>query len=105
MCSSNSLEFKVRSISKLFQVYDVTYAPSFKNLESWRDEFLVQASPRDPENFPFVLLGNKIDNEAARAVTAKRAQSWCQNKNNMPHFEVSAKEAVNVDEGKSIFYL
>ena len=59
----------------------------------------MQASPRDPENFPFVLLGNKIDNEAARAVTAKRAQSWCQSKNGMPYFEVSAKEAVNVDEG------
>lgn len=36
---------------------------SFKSLDSWRDEFLVQASPRDPENFPFVVLGNKIDLE------------------------------------------
>ncbi|KAF7632669.1 hypothetical protein Mgra_00007891 [Meloidogyne graminicola] len=79
-------------------VYDLTYAPSFKNLESWRDEFLVQASPRDPENFPFVLLGNKVDNEAARAVHAKRAEGWCQSKCNMPYFEVSAKEALNVDE-------
>ena len=41
-------------------VYDVTSAQSFKNLESWRDEFLIQASPRDPENFPFVVLGNKV---------------------------------------------
>ncbi|CAK5108743.1 unnamed protein product [Meloidogyne enterolobii] len=79
-------------------VYDLTYAPSFKNLESWRDEFLVQASPRDPENFPFVLLGNKVDNEAARAIHAKRAEGWCQSKCNMPYFEVSAKEALNVDE-------
>ena len=78
--------------------YDVTYASSFKSLETWRDEFLVQASPRDPENFPFVLLGNKIDNEANRAVSTKRAQSWCQSKNNMPYFEVSAKEALNVEE-------
>lgn len=92
---------KIIIIFKYLQVYDVTYPNSFKNLESWRDEFLVQASPRDPENFPFVLLGNKIDNEAARAVTAKRAQSWCQSKNGMPYFEVSAKEAVNVDEGYS----
>lgn len=42
-------------------VYDVTAPNSFKNLESWRDEFLIQASPRDPENFPFVVIGNKID--------------------------------------------
>ena len=36
---------------------------TFKTLDSWRDEFLIQASPRDPENFPFVVIGNKIDLE------------------------------------------
>lgn len=44
-------------------VYDVTSPNTFKTLDSWRDEFLIQASPRDPENFPFVVLGNKIDLE------------------------------------------
>ncbi|XP_029108946.1 ras-related protein Rab-7a isoform X2 [Scleropages formosus] len=44
-------------------VYDVTAPNTFKTLDSWRDEFLIQASPRDPENFPFVVLGNKIDLE------------------------------------------
>ena len=44
-------------------VFDVTSANSFKTLDSWRDEFLIQASPRDPENFPFVVLGNKVDLE------------------------------------------
>ena len=44
-------------------VYDVTMPNTFKTLDSWRDEFLIQASPRDPENFPFVVIGNKIDLE------------------------------------------
>lgn len=44
-------------------VYDVTSPNTFKSLDSWRDEFLIQASPRDPENFPFVVIGNKIDLE------------------------------------------
>ena len=35
-------------------VYDVNNSKSFDTLDGWRDEFLVQASPRDPENFPFV---------------------------------------------------
>lgn len=35
-------------------VYDVNNAKSFEALDSWRDEFLIQASPRDPPNFPFV---------------------------------------------------
>jgi hypothetical protein len=34
---------------------DVTSPTSFKALESWKDEFLIQAGPRDPENFPFVV--------------------------------------------------
>ena len=44
-------------------VFDVTAPNTFKTLDSWRDKFLIQASPRDPENFPFVVLGNKIDLE------------------------------------------
>jgi Ras-related protein Rab-7A len=42
-------------------VFDVSAPNTFKSLDSWRDEFLIQASPRDPENFPFVVLGNKVD--------------------------------------------
>lgn len=77
-------------------VYDVTAPTTFKSLDSWRDEFLIQASPRDPENFPFIVIGNKIDQEN-RAVSSKRAQAWCQSKNNIPYFETSAKEALNVE--------
>ncbi|XP_057545650.1 ras-related protein Rab7A-like isoform X2 [Amaranthus tricolor] len=41
--------------------YDVNVMKSFENLNRWREEFLLQASPSDPDNFPFILLGNKID--------------------------------------------
>ena len=80
-------------------VFDVTVPKTFETLDSWRDEFLIQASPRDPENFPFVVLGNKIDMES-RAISQKRAMSWCQNKANVPipYFETSAKEAINVEQ-------
>ena len=49
-------------------VFDVNLGKTFENLDSWRDEFLIQAGPRDPDNFPFVVLGNKIDLENQRAV-------------------------------------
>uniref|UniRef100_UPI00358FB42B ras-related protein rab7-like isoform X1 n=3 Tax=Myxine glutinosa TaxID=7769 RepID=UPI00358FB42B len=78
-------------------VFDVTMANTFRTLDSWRDEFLIQASPRDPDNFPFVVLGNKIDLEN-RQVSTKRAQAWCTNKNEIPYFETSAKEAINVEQ-------
>ncbi|KAG2006170.1 GTP-binding protein ypt7 [Coprinopsis cinerea AmutBmut pab1-1] len=80
-------------------VFDVNSAKSFQALESWRDEFLIQASPHDPENFPFVVLGNKVDiDESKRQVTQKRALAWCQAKGNIPYFETSAKEAINVEQ-------
>jgi len=78
-------------------VYDVTAPDSFKALDSWRDEFLIQASPRDPENFPFVVLGNKVDLEDKRNISAKRAQQWCAGKGDVPYFETSAKEALNIE--------
>ena len=56
-------------------VFDVNVAKTFENLDSWRDEFLIQAGPRDPDNFPFVVLGNKIDVDS-RVVTQKRALAW-----------------------------
>ena len=78
-------------------VFDVVQPKTFDNLDSWRDEFLIQAGPRDPDNFPFVVLGNKID-VASRVVAQKRALAWCQAKGNVPYFETSAKEAINVEQ-------
>ena len=77
-------------------VFDVNIAKTFDNLDSWRDEFLIQAAPRDPDAFPFVVIGNKIDQESQRVVSSKRIETWCASKNNIPHFETSAKEAINV---------
>ncbi|KAI4688904.1 Rab GTPase ypt7 [Alternaria hordeiaustralica] len=80
-------------------VYDVNNSKSFDTLDSWRDEFLVQASPMDPESFPFVVIGNKIDvEESKRMISSKRAMTFCQSKGGIPYFETSAKEAINVEQ-------
>eukprot|EP00298_Acanthocystis_sp_HF-20_P028317 c7010_g1_i1.p1 GENE.c7010_g1_i1~~c7010_g1_i1.p1 ORF type:complete len:212 (+),score=66.07 c7010_g1_i1:28-636(+) len=78
-------------------VFDVNVAKTFENLDSWRDEFLIQASPRDPDNFPFVVIGNKVDLDQ-RVVSQKRAISWCTGKGNIPYFETSAKDGINVEQ-------
>ncbi|CEH14214.1 rab small monomeric gtpase [Ceraceosorus bombacis] len=79
-------------------VYDVNSAKSFETLDSWRDEFLIQAAPHDPENFPFVVLGNKIDvEESKRMVSQKRAMNWCASKGGIPYFETSSKDGINVE--------
>ncbi|GMG99057.1 hypothetical protein Nepgr_000897 [Nepenthes gracilis] len=80
-------------------VYDVNVMKSFDNLNRWREEFLLQASPHEPENFPFVVLGNKVDVDGgnSRVVSAKKAKAWCASKGNIPYFETSAKDGTNVE--------
>jgi Ras-related protein Rab-7A len=80
-------------------VYDVNVMKSFDNLDNWREEFLIQASPSDAENFPFVVLGNKVDVDGgnSRVVSEKKAKAWCAAKGGIPYFETSAKEDFNVD--------
>ena len=78
-------------------VYDVGVYKSFESLANWKREFLVQADPYDAQNFPFVLMGNKIDTPE-RAVTRQVAEKWAKSNNNMPYFETSAKDGTNVEE-------
>lgn len=78
-------------------VFDVSVYKSFENLNNWRREFLVQADPFDPDHFPFLLIGNKVDVEE-RAVSRPVAERWAKANNNMPYFETSAKDGTNVEE-------
>merc|ERR1712159_550723 len=84
-------------------VFDVTTKKSFDALDTWRDEFLVQASPTNPNEFPFVVLGNKIDLKEARVVTMKEAKQYCIQRNivsdSQPmYWETSAKTKECVDQ-------
>ncbi|XP_041093099.1 ras-related protein Rab-7a [Polyodon spathula] len=76
-------------------LFDVTSSASFRALDLWKKEFLIQADPADPGHFPFVVVGNKSD-LPKREVSGRLAQDWCR-ENNAEYFEGSAKEAVNVD--------
>lgn len=71
---------------------------SLDTLASWRDEFLVAATPRDPDSFPFIVLGNKVDvTDKAREVPTRRAKTWCMSQGCLPLFETSAMDDVNVE--------
>jgi Ras-related protein Rab-7A len=74
-------------------VYDATDVHSLDHLEYWRREFLEHVGTIHAANFPCVVLGNKCDK--VRKVPLKRAIEWC---DQLPHFETSAKSAINVEE-------
>lgn len=78
-------------------VYDVADTHSFENITMWQNEFLHYADVTEPESFPFVLLGNKCDIED-RAISQEQALEWCATHGDMPYFETSAKDNVNVEK-------
>jgi len=97
-------------------VYDVTDPRSLDHLESWKEEFLRNVvggfGGEGPSDFPFVVLGNKIDKEQERRVPRARAEEFCVRGATsgglgampgtggggaIPHYETSAKTATNVD--------
>ncbi len=79
-------------------VFDVTKPKSFEALANWQKQFLAQADPRDPSSFPFVVLGNMIDKADSRRVSSEKAREWCAKNGDIPYFETSAKEGVNIEE-------
>ncbi len=78
--------------------FDLTEPKSFETIDTWRTEFLNQLQPKDPESFPFVIIGNKCDKEGERKVPESKIRQYCQSKGNIPYFETSAKENINVEK-------
>ena len=57
----------------------------------------MQGTPKDPDNFPFIVIGNKIDKDNERKIDLLKVKLWCED-NNMEYFETSAKDNTNVEE-------
>merc|ERR1711920_889545 len=84
-------------------VYDLTNQKSYESLDSWRDEFLAQAAPRDPASFPFVLIGNKADLEGKRKIKGELARDWCKIKNNIPYHDIVRKAMTQERTQEQVF--
>lgn len=79
-------------------VYDVTDRKSFEAIDTWKSEFLTQLNPKDPDKFPFVLIGNKCDLTEERKVSKEEGEELAKTAGNMPFFECSAKEGAGIKE-------
>jgi len=78
-------------------VFDVTRKKTFDELEAWKKAFLIQVGHEGNENFPMIILANKVDLEN-REVTKREVEQWC-SKEGLSFYETSAKESINVDKG------
>jgi len=77
-------------------VFDVTRRNTFEELAGWKKAFLIQIGQEGNDEFPMIVVANKVDAEN-RQVTKSEVKDWCQ-KQHLPFYETSAKEAINVEE-------
>ena len=75
-------------------IYDVTNLQSYENVKNWISQIKEEANP----NVLIYLAGNKIDvGEEDRVVKTEEGQKIA-NELNLPFYETSAKNGVNVNE-------
>ncbi|EAY23401.1 small GTP-binding protein, putative [Trichomonas vaginalis G3] len=79
-------------------VYDITQIDTFKRVGVWLDDLLNKAGITNPDAFPIMLFGNKIDLADQRQVPTEEARQWANSKR-CSFFEVSAKTQENVEDG------
>jgi len=79
-------------------VYDITNLRTFESLDSWRSEFLLERRPEKPDQFPFIILGTKVDQKSKRQVKIENVREWCKENGNTLYFEISGKERVTVEK-------
>ncbi len=63
----------------------------------WKDLLLYDVGAKDPIKYPFVVIGNKVDDQWNRQVVAETANSWCKERN-IPYFETSAVKNLSIHD-------
>ena len=78
-------------------VFDITMLKTFDSIISWKQEFLNQCGPSDPNTFPFMVVGNKCDLENDRTVSIAKSNQWAREQD-LPLIEASAKDNIRIEE-------
>ena len=101
---------RFRSINTLFYrnaeacilVFDLTNYQSFSNISYWYDEFLINRTPNKPNEFPFVIIGNKADlindNESINKENEKRENINNEEVSNIKFFRLNIYNFYNSDD-------
>lgn len=79
-------------------VYDVGDEESFHALDTYRKNFLSNVATENQSGFPFIVIGNKIDQDR-RIVTIGHALRWCNKNDSMPYYETTARDGnLNIED-------
>ncbi len=79
-------------------IYDITDKSSFESIHDW----IKSVKQEKGDNFPLILLGNKIDKEENRKVAKEKGEMLAK-EYNIDFFEISNKEGIDLDEACKTF--
>jgi GTPase KRas protein len=82
-------------------VFDLTYAPSFEELQNFRERVMDVKSSQRFRKVSYVIVGNKLDIEGKRAVTQAEGQALAE-KWGSRYIETSARTRANLDDVFSV---
>jgi Ras-related protein Rab-7A len=87
----NSINFSFyRGANCCILVFDITDVESFERLNKWKTNFVDAVNPSESDNFPYIVVGQKLDLEAERKVSEADARAWCESQKIKNYFETSA---------------
>ena len=88
----------IKDADGVILMYDITNRESFNSIIDW----IKNIEERKGENFPTIILGNKVDNEDIRKVSKEEGEKVAEG-NDISFFEISNKTGVNVNEALLAF--
>eukprot|EP01130_Rhizamoeba_saxonica_P000333 TRINITY_DN1030_c0_g2_i1.p1 TRINITY_DN1030_c0_g2~~TRINITY_DN1030_c0_g2_i1.p1 ORF type:complete len:210 (+),score=52.90 TRINITY_DN1030_c0_g2_i1:50-679(+) len=77
-------------------VFDVSRVKTFEELAQWKQSFLIQVGQEGNDEFPMMIIANKID-RPDRVVTTQQIARFCEEQK-MSFIECSAKDDFNVSK-------
>ena len=88
----------IRNAQGIILMYDITNKKSFESIPEW----IKSIRDSKGENFPMILLGNKLDKEDIRVISEKEGKELA-DEYGIKFFETSNKTGVNIQEsGKAL---
>ena len=89
-----SLSFNIiKNAHGILLMYDVTNESSFESIPEW----IRNIKELKGDNFPMILLGNKIDIINKRKISKEKGEDLAE-ENKIDFFETSNKEGINIEE-------
>eukprot|EP00002_Diphylleia_rotans_P023012 TRINITY_DN4521_c0_g1_i1.p1 TRINITY_DN4521_c0_g1~~TRINITY_DN4521_c0_g1_i1.p1 ORF type:complete len:180 (-),score=47.15 TRINITY_DN4521_c0_g1_i1:202-741(-) len=77
-------------------VFDASNLATLDSLDFWYNSFMDYLKGSRKTDFPFALVATKIDSASAGSDYKSRAASWAQARGGMPVYEISARDAINL---------